>query len=175
MAVVGLFLVQALLGIIGSALCALVPLESGAKLVIVFSLILDVAVIPLGVYLFMTDLPPLIAGAVSFVSWILFMMFLMRLAYYVRENGLAHEAGGMIVRGLALLVLVPLVIVLLGMMAFLSALASPTAIVMYRVVAVILAVADLFFLLQLAFNLLGMLLLLRESIRHGLRKSEAGA
>lgn len=167
MAVAGLFVLQAILGIIGSTLCALVPAESGAKWVILLSLLLDVAVIPFGVYLVLAELPTIIAGAVSFVSWMLFMVFLMRLAYYIHQNGLGHEAGGKIVRGLALFVLVPLMIVLLGMLAVLSVV-PPWV---FGFGAVVLGIGDLFFLIHLAFNLLGVLLLLRESIRHGLARS----
>jgi hypothetical protein len=162
-----------LLGVAGAVLCAFVPRGCGARWLIVTSLVLDLAAIPAGVYLGLRGgfeqmaWAQLTSMGIFLAGWILFMLYLRQLAGYLDQAGTAHDAGGIMVWGLVVVVAVPLLVVLLFLLVMLSTIPVP---VFWFVVAV-LVFGDLFMLLRLVFSLLRLLQDLREVIGRGLSNS----
>jgi hypothetical protein len=171
LATLGLVLLAAVLGILGSVLCLWVGRASGAWGFVFTSLLLDGLTLPLAAYLQIVSLPPLIGWVVQFVSWILFMLFLGRLARYLDRPGEANELMALITWGVALLVGVPLLLVLLAQIVFLSAaFGSPSALVFLMISTAVLAV-QFIFLVKLFFRILGNIQTLRATIASRLPQS----
>jgi hypothetical protein len=103
---------QPLLGLVGSILCLTVPHESGGKGYIIASVVLDLTAIPIGTALQMADIPLLWAAPLGFIAWVLFMLFLRRLARFLHRT--VEEGGSreLLTDGFLLLV-PPLLVVLL--------------------------------------------------------------
>ncbi len=106
--------VQALLGIVGSIFCLAVPTASGARGIILISMVLDVLALPLGVVMFLLDFPDVLGMLMGLVSWILFMVFLSRLAAFVREGVLSQTCMELLWHGLILFLAAPLGLVVVG-------------------------------------------------------------
>jgi hypothetical protein len=147
-------------------LCAFVPRESGARGLILASLVLDVIAIPTGIYLALFNLPrpELLVLGLSLIAWMLFVLFLRRLAAYLDQKGSAHEAAGILVGGLLLMVAGPL----LGALLILLAVVSPVWAPLCFLAGLPLAIGWFVLLVRLFFQLLSLLQVLREAIRRGL-------
>lgn len=121
-----------LLAIAGSVFCLWVPAESGARVVIAVSLILDILTLPLSLAVRLLDLmgagesytalvasvPVLLLGT---VSWILFMVFLRQLAKYLNQETEAEEAMQVLAESIILVtggMLFMLVVILLSLLPF---------------------------------------------------------
>ena len=162
---VGTVLLAAVLGILGSFLCLWVGRPSRAWGFIFASLILDVLTPPLVLALQLLELPPLFGWGVQLVSWLLFMLFLRRLAVYVDRPGEANEVMAFITWGIALFVGVPLLLILLGQMAFLSAFFSSKAAALFLlVISTLILLAQVVLLIRLIFSILANLQILRAAI-----------
>jgi hypothetical protein len=161
------------LGVAGSVLCLWVGRESRAWGFIFASLLLDVLTPPLAVYLHLAALPPLFGWVVQFVAWLLFMLFLRRLARYVDRPGEANEVMALITRGVLLLVGAPLLLVLLGQFAVIYSFAgSPAAARMLLVISLVIVVVQFIFLVKLLFSILGNIQTLRAAIASQLVRRE---
>jgi hypothetical protein len=172
LALIGLVLLAAVLGLLGSIFCLWVGRASRAWGFIFASLVLDLLTVPLGVYLQIASLPPWISCGVIFVSWILFMLFLQRLALYLDRPGEANELMTLIVRGIALVVAVPLLLILLGMVAMIV---FPSPGVLIVLLMVVIVVVQFIYLVKLFFSILGTIQTLRATIasRLGSRREES--
>jgi len=164
LAALGIALLAAVLGMVGSVLCLWVGRASRAWGVIFASLVLDVLTVPLVVYLQLAALPRLLGWPVEFVSWLLFMLFLRRLAHDIDRPGEANEVMALITRGVALLVGVPLLLVLLALFAFLYGVFSITTARLLLVVSAVIIFVQLIFLIQLFFSIIGNIQTLRAAI-----------
>jgi len=173
-AIVGVCLMaQPMLGLTGSALCLFVPERGRMRLLLIVSLVLDIA----GVGLAFVDLTPyipewlatlpsvsgVIAGAFALVSWVFFMNFLNQLAYYLEERDAAHEAILLIRWGVALILLPPLVLTGLGC---LSGGENPPCVVSF------VALVWLLFAVRWLVGYIGLLGILRESLDQLRRESD---
>jgi hypothetical protein len=173
LAILVLGAVWLVLGIAGAVLCAFVPRDAGARWLILASLVLDLVAIPVGVLLGVWGgverllWAQVIGMAILLVGWLLFMHYLRQLAGYLGLSGSVHDAGGIIVWGLAVVVAVPLLLVLLFLMAAVSMIPAP----IFLFVAAVLVFGDLVMLLKLVFSLLRLLQDLREAISRGLSGS----
>jgi hypothetical protein len=163
-AALGIVSLAALVGLAGSVLCLWVGRVSRAWWFIFLSLLLDVLTLPVAAYLQVADLPVVLAWAVEFVSWILFMLFLRRLALHIDRPSEADEVMRLITRGVALLVAVPLFLVLLAQFAILYAFAGSQAAHVLLVVSWGIVIVQVLLLIQLVFSILGNLQTLRETI-----------
>jgi hypothetical protein len=115
------------LGYIGSILCLWMPRQTGARGLILGSLILDLTSGFLGLVLFVVAfifpipaialLLALPTFALNFASWILFMLTLRRLCLSLRDEGMANEATDLLIRGIIMLILSPM---LLGLVLLLA-------------------------------------------------------
>jgi hypothetical protein len=114
-AALGLLGLQMVLGMVGSVLCFSVPAEARARGYIVASFLLDVAAIPLGVFIGVAGLPPLVGAPLGVFGWVLFMLFMRNLADYLDLRDSTREAVAIIRHFLLYIVLPPLVIVLVLM------------------------------------------------------------
>ena len=164
LAAVGVALLAVGLGIVGSTLCLWVGRASGARAFIFVSLLLDVLILPLFVYLQIAALSVLIGWVIAFASWVLFMVFLRRLAVYIDRPGEANELMVLITRGVALLVAVPLLLVLLAQFAFLYAHFSKDTARLILMASTLIFVVQFVFLLKLFFSILGNIRTLRAAI-----------
>jgi hypothetical protein len=99
--------VQAVLGIVGSIFCLFVPARSNARLIILISLLLDVLALPLVLIAFLIDFPEVVAMLLGLASWILFTLYMRRLATYLGERVTADQAEQILWRGLLLFVAAP--------------------------------------------------------------------
>jgi hypothetical protein len=104
---------QLLVGILGSLLCLSAPTESRARGYILASLALDVAVLALVFLLALYNQPAYAAVVLGLGSWVLFMLFLRRLAFFFDQPGAAAEARRLLLWGTAL-VGIPLCILFLA-------------------------------------------------------------
>ncbi|GEM_PF-6721672 len=120
-------LVTPILGIIGSVLCAWVPKKTARTLILV-SFGLDAGSFGLGIVQIVLMLARVL-GAPMFVlvfqflqlgltlaAWVLFMLFLRRMAHSLEEWGHADEAGSIILVGALLVLGPPVVLVGLGLL-----------------------------------------------------------
>jgi hypothetical protein len=125
-----------LLGLVGSILCMWVPARSGAKGLIIASLVLDVISIPLSILLnLLSVLPGSVAVAaalgtipafvLAFVAWALFMLFLRQLCNYLDEVPMGDEAMAILMRGILIMFVTPIVLfalfILIGIVPCLGA------------------------------------------------------
>jgi hypothetical protein len=95
---VGLAVLTAALGILGSVLCLWVPRESEARGLIIGSLVLDLVQTAVAVgsrLAVFAGVPPFASRTgtqfLVFGAWVLFMLFLRRLAAYLQEAALARQ------------------------------------------------------------------------------------
>jgi hypothetical protein len=136
----GLFFLVPVLGLIGSILCLWVPKASKAKGLILASVALDVAAIPIGLVVQMRGLPSLLVAPMGLASWVLFMLFLRRLASYLKQQPVAAEALALLWWGLLLVVLPPVVLLLLSLvlrfLPWLSIIALPVGLIAWVVLAI---------------------------------------
>jgi hypothetical protein len=120
-------IVTPLLGMAGSVFCAFVPTKSRARLLIVASVILDFLsllvmlaslIVPfalhpteqLGPFPLVTVVTVVLAvirGLMWFASWVLFMLFLKKLAAYLDQEAAEDEAWRLLLKGLLLAVALP--------------------------------------------------------------------
>lgn len=162
---VGTVLLAAVLGILGSFLCLWVGRPSRAWGFIFASLVLDVLTPPLVLALQFLAIPPLLGWPLQLISWLLFMLFLRRLAVYVDRPGEANEVMAFITWGIALFVGVPLLLILLGQMAFLSAFfSSKAAAAFLLIISMLILLAQVVLLIRLIFSILANLQILRAAI-----------
>ncbi len=168
----GIVLLAAVLGLAGSVLCLWVGRPSRAWGLIFTSLVLDVLTVPLVVYQQIAAFPPFFAWGVEFVSWILFMLFLRRLAAYVDRPGEANEVMALITRGVALLVGVPLLLILLAQVAFLSALQSDALAGVILGISGLIIFVQIILLILLFISILGNIQTLRGAIASRLPERE---
>lgn len=117
---IGLVFLHTALGIIGSILCLWVPRESKARGFMIASMVFDLSGLGVGVLLTLAGLPPVISGPLGLVAWTLLMVFLRNLAFYLNANDCADLARGMIFQGVALLFVPPLVLILFGLMSYVT-------------------------------------------------------
>jgi hypothetical protein len=164
LAALGIVVLAALFGLVGSLLCLWVSGDSPAWWLIFLSLLLDVLTLPLAVYLQMAGRPPLLGWVVAFVSWLLFMLFLCRLARGIDRPGEANELMALITRGVALLVGVPLLLVLLTQVAILYALVSIATAQLVLMISLVILVVQIIFVIKLLFSILGNIQTLRAAI-----------
>jgi hypothetical protein len=116
---------RGVVGIIGSAFCAAVPPKSGARGLIITSLVLDCLTLPLPI---VTPFLDLLAGALlsmlaslfGLVAWMLFMLYLRNLAYYLDAEQFGDEAMRLILKGLLMLFGMPIGIIIAGIIAILT-------------------------------------------------------
>jgi hypothetical protein len=116
---------RGVVGIIGSAFCAAVPPKSGARGLIITSLVLDCLTLPLPI---VTPFLDLLAGALlsmlaslfGLVAWMLFMLYLRKLAYYLDAEQFGDEAMRLILKGLLMLFGMPIGIIIAGIIAILT-------------------------------------------------------
>jgi hypothetical protein len=173
----GIALLAILLGVLGSTLCLWVGRASRARRYIVPCLVLGLLTLPLCVSVQIGALPPqvglLIGWVLGFASWLCFMRFLRRLALYLELSDDANEISALILRGTLLLVAVPLLLVLLGMWAYLQAALGDrrTASVLEGVSALIIFV-QLLFVISLYFSILGNIHILRTAITSRLAQQD---
>jgi hypothetical protein len=117
-----------------------VPEASKAKGLILASVVLDVAAIPIGLVVQMRGLPSLLVAPMGLASWVLFMLFLRRLASYLKQGPVAEEALGLLWRGILLVVLPPVVLVLVSLvlrfLPCLSIIAIPVGLIAWLVLAI---------------------------------------
>jgi hypothetical protein len=106
------------LGLIASILCLWIPRQTGARGLVLASLILDLATLFLGLVLFVVAigfspetalLLTLPVYGLSFASWVLFMLTLGRLCSFLRDEGMAEEATEILIRGSILMLFAPFV------------------------------------------------------------------
>jgi hypothetical protein len=173
LAAVGIAQLAAGLGLVGSVLCLWVGRGSRAWWFIFASLLLDGLTLPLVIYLQIAALPPLIAWVVEFVSWLLFMLFLRQLALDVDRPDEADEVMALIIRGVALLVGVPLLLVLLALFAFLYGTFSKATARWILAVSVLILVVWFILVIKLFFSVLGNIQTLRATITSRLPGKEA--
>ncbi len=109
------YLLTPLLGVVGSILCLWVPSEARARGFVGASLLLDLVMLVLSYLPLWQELSRddamlvRIAGiGVEIVSWGCFVLFLRRLAQYLRQEVAEDEAAGILLRGIVLLALVVL-------------------------------------------------------------------
>jgi hypothetical protein len=107
----------------------------------------------------------LLGWVVGVAHWLSFMGFLRRLALYLDQSDDAREIGALMLRSLLLLVAVPLLLVLIGVWAYVQTTLGDrrTASVLEGVSALILFVQFLF-LVSLYVGILGSILILRQVI-----------
>jgi hypothetical protein len=120
MIAIGLVFLHTVLGIAGSLLCLWVPRESKAQGFMIASMVLDLSGLGVGLLVTLAGLPPVISGPLGLVAWILFMLYLRKLAFYLNANDCADLARGIIFQGVALLFVPPLVLILFGLLSNLS-------------------------------------------------------
>jgi hypothetical protein len=116
---------RGVIGILGSAFCAAVPAKSGARGLIVASLVLDCLTLPLPLIVpFLDDLPgallSLVGSVFGLVAWILFMLFLRKLAYYLDAEDCGDEAQHLLIKGLLMLIGLPVALIVAGIIALLT-------------------------------------------------------
>src|SRR5262249_20791039 len=129
----GFFFLAPVLGVAGSALSIGVPGESGARLFIIFALVLD-ALIPL---LFLIAVLAAVASPASLAAgvaagmlvvillslmaflagWVFFMVFMKVLGDYLGEEHLGNESVRLIIKGVIILVAIIFVQVILIVLA----------------------------------------------------------
>jgi hypothetical protein len=111
--------VTPLLGLAGSSLCMWVPLHTGAWGCMLASLILDAVATLVSLLLLLPGLVSSSEGAalaalpaflLSLAAWVLFVIALYRLSVYLKEEKMAEEAVQILQRGIAILILTPLVL-----------------------------------------------------------------
>jgi hypothetical protein len=116
-----LSLVQPILGMVGSMLCLWVPAKSEAKGFILASLVVDALTLPVGLGLTILAMALQVGGEQSplkllaalatapmgMISWILFIFFLRKLAYYLRQQDHGDDALRLVIQALAIVVLGP--------------------------------------------------------------------
>ncbi len=119
--------VRGVLGVIGSVQCAAVPPKSGARGFILASLVLDCLALPIPLVTQVADFGPLVGfllavteGLLGLVSWVLFMLFLRKVAYHLDADEAGDEAMHLIVKGLLLLVGIPLGVIAGAFIALLT-------------------------------------------------------
>lgn len=161
LAALGIVLLAAVLGVVGSVLCLWVGRPSRAWWFIFGSLLLDALTLPLAVFVQPPELYVLLGWVVQLASWILFMQFLRRLAVYVDRSGDANDVMVFITRGVALFVAVPLLLVLLGLYASLSDAATAQGLL---VAGWVIVLVQIIFMVQLAVGILGNIQSLRAAI-----------
>lgn len=120
--------------------------------------------LPLVMYVQIAALPVLLGWVVAFASWVLFMLFLRRLAVYIDRPGEANELMVLITRSVALLVAVPLLLVLLGQFAYLYAHFSEATARLILMASTLIIFAQFVFLLKLVFSIIGNIRTLRAAI-----------
>jgi hypothetical protein len=152
----GLWLLGVLFGLGGSVLCLGVPRQARCRLLLVLTLTLEVATLPLGVIAELLHWTPLLALAGGICSWIIFIAFLSRLAAYVERPTEAREART------ALLYASILVAAPVGLATALAW--SDPGDVAGPAVALILFVSSIAYG-RVQYGLLGLLQTLRESLR----------
>ena len=166
------------LGIIGSILCAWVPKKS-ARTMIMVSMALDMASFGLGIVTLLLTVTgalsevPALTVALQFAqlcltvaAWVLFMIFLRRLALSIEEWGQADEAGQIIWFGALLVLLPPLVMVCLSLLVTLPAARGAVAALApaMLILTIVLGIAQLVFLIKFAFRQLELISYLRRVI-----------
>ncbi|MCI0683528.1 MAG: hypothetical protein L0Y71_15595 [Gemmataceae bacterium] len=176
--VVAALLSAPVLGMVGSILCVWVPSKS-ARSTIMVSMALDMASFGLGmVALLLTvvgvlsDAPALalvfrfVQFGLTVAAWVLFMIFLRRLALSFEEWGYADEAGSIILFGTLLVLVPPLVVV--GLTVLIAGLAvGGGGLAVARTLAIVilvLVVVYLVFLIKFGFRQLELISDLRRVI-----------
>jgi hypothetical protein len=168
---IALIFLLPLLGLIGSVLCLWVPRESKSRGVLIASLVLDVAVIPLGVVLAVMEISGFFAIPVGLTSWILFMLFLQRLAQYLDQRSAVQDARNLLVLGIALFVGVPLLLVLISFVLTIMVAVSGTG-KFLLVLGVLLIFVWMILLIKFGFGLLQLFDALRTEIARAPEDSE---
>ena len=109
---------RSVMGIMGSIQCAAVPEKSGARGFIITALLLDFLTLPLPVVTKVFDLGVLLnvlfslmENVLGLVSWIMFMLFLRKLAYYLDADQCGDDALQLILKGLFFLIGIPVALV----------------------------------------------------------------
>ena len=95
-----------LLGIVGRVLCLSVPKASGAKELIIAAIIIEFAALGISVAEMVTTLSQvvnMVGGLLSLAATVTFLLFLKRLAVYLRRSDLAQRAQTLIAGGVCLL------------------------------------------------------------------------
>jgi hypothetical protein len=166
LATIAVGLLAALLGVVGSILCLWVGRASRARGFILASLVLDALTVAVAAWARAAALPDLLAWVPAFASWILFMLFLRRLALYLDRPGEADECMALITRGVALLVAVPLLLFLLAQVAILWGFLARnvSALFLLGAVSVLIVILQFIFLVKLFFSILGNIQTLRAAI-----------
>ena len=171
--VVGLFFywLQAVISICASIMCLWTPRESQVRRAIWTSLLADVVAVVLGlIILSLNPMISLLYGTIVCVfTWVLFMLFLQKLAYYLDRPSCGDEIPGAIVLGLLLfggvgallavtitMMLTPWMPVWMGLFLFIG--------------HILIGIGWFIGVMALTFSMIRTLELLRLTIRDGLRK-----
>ncbi len=102
---VGVWLLGVLLGLVGSVLCLWLA-DTPARLLLALALMLDLATLPVGIVAALLGWTALLSWAMGLGSWVLFLVFLVRLSGCIDRPSEAREARTILVYGL-LLVTIP--------------------------------------------------------------------
>ena len=95
-----------LLGIVGRVLCLTVPKASGAKELIIVAIIMEFGALGIsvaGMVTTVSQVVDMVGGLLSLAATVAFLLFLKRLADYLRRSDLAQRAQTLIVGGICLL------------------------------------------------------------------------
>jgi hypothetical protein len=141
-------------GIVGSVFCAHVPPKSGARELIIASLVLDCFTLPLPLVALALDPIPgallsILAWLFGLVAWMLFMLYLRRLAYFLDADQHGDEAMRLMLKGLFLLIGMPFAIIIGGIFALLTCMRGLGTAVIGVVAMGILGINYLFEVLEL--------------------------
>jgi hypothetical protein len=161
--------VMAILGLTGSILCAWVPARSGARPLIIVSAALDAPLLPAAlVPLFVAmgyvgfQVYGFVSSLLGLASWILFMLFLRALSFFLSEDTMGREAERLLIRGLVLLLLVPITV---SVLLFLIVLAVPILIFFVVPVAFLASIYWIVLAIKFIFEVLNLIGSIRQVIR----------
>jgi hypothetical protein len=98
---VGVGLLSEILGFAGSVLCLRLP-DSLARGLLVVNMVLGLAILPVGIVASILNWSPLLSWAMGLGSWVLFLVFLVRLARCIDRPSEAREARNILLFGLFL-------------------------------------------------------------------------
>jgi hypothetical protein len=164
----GIILLVPLLGLIGSILCLWVPPESAARRFIWTSLVIDLILLGLSVFGGIAEAAGIArllwqggSLVLAVLSWVFFMLFLIRLGWYFDEPVIAEDGRALLIKGIALAVLVPLGLV--GILVMLYAL-PPVGCLLVLLTPVLLVVVLVVYI-KFLFQQLALIGSLRQVIR----------
>lgn len=127
-----MLVIAGLMSMVGKILCLAVPGEMEGKGVIYVCVAFDLISLLISLAEKVTTVPAILSQWVGFfpvIGFVLFLIFLRKLAEFIQNNDLAEKAGGLLKLGIALVVFV--------LLAFVSAFRFPIGIFVFGLIAVI--------------------------------------